>query len=202
MLPSYAKHSPSLLCKRVFGFKEIYSPFVRDLNVLGEVFSQGVDFIRALFPNAKFIFHWRKNLTRSAQSDFWDREEYMRHPQERLQHFERVVRSYSNYTRTHPDHSFASTLEGLTNRTDDTQLRRLFEFLNEPLTSKLRRIARSHLTLHDWAEERHTRRIRRVDEKGNLVVETKEYAFTRFDETPAARRLSLLETSRRRGGTV
>lgn len=47
---------------RVFGFKEIYSPFVREVGLVGEVFAQGVEFIRVLFPRAKFIFHCNASL--------------------------------------------------------------------------------------------------------------------------------------------
>ena len=87
------------------------------------------------------------------------------------------MESYRNYVRMHPDHSFASTLEGLTSRSNDTELERLFGFLDEPLTSKVRRVARSHLKLHDWAQERSQRRIRHVSENGTVVYETAEYSF-------------------------
>ena len=36
-----------------------------------EVLDGGVDFLRGLWPKAKFIFHARRNLTRVAASDFW-----------------------------------------------------------------------------------------------------------------------------------
>ena len=63
-------HNP-LPRARVFGFKEIYTPFVRDPSATAEVLTHGVGFLRRLFPRARFVFHTRQNLTRAADSDFW-----------------------------------------------------------------------------------------------------------------------------------
>ena len=165
---------------RVFGFKEIYSPFVRNVSLLGEVFSQGVDFVRAMFPRAKFIFHYRRNLTRASDSDFWHREELVADHRQRLRHFQHVVDSYLGYVRANPDHSFASTLEGITDKYNTSHLLDLFRFLDEPLTGPTRRTATSQtLKLNDWSEERHKRRIKRIDGNGSVSIETREYAFTK-----------------------
>ena len=153
---------------------------MRDVSLLGEVFAQGVDFVRAMFPGAKFIFHYRRNLTRAVNSDFWHREELITDHGQRLRHFQHVVDSYLAYTRAHPDHSFATTLEGITDKYNTSHLLDLFQFLDEPLTGLTRRAATSQsLKLNDWSEERHKRRIKKVDANGTVVVETKEYAFTK-----------------------
>ena len=103
------------------------------------------------------------------------------------------MQTYRNYTKLHPDYSFGSTLEGLTNRSNSAALSKLFRFLDVPFTNKLRRVALSYLALHDWSEERHRRRMRRVDESGKLVVETRDYAFVRSaHSTKASRHLDAL----------
>ncbi|KAL1527184.1 hypothetical protein AB1Y20_015863 [Prymnesium parvum] len=174
---------------RVFGFKEIYSPFIRNLSLIGEVFSQGVEFIRVLFPRAKFIFHYRQNLSRAVNSDFWHRETLLKSHSERLHHFSVVVKHYLDYAGTHPDYCFASTLEGVTDKYNTTHLYNLFAFLEEPLTGRIRRLATARAQrqkLKDWSEERHTRRIYKRLANGSLVVETKDFAFTTqtaFDST-------------------
>lgn len=160
---------------RVFGFKEIYSPFVRDGDALVEVFTQGVGFIRTLFPNARFVFHSRRNLSRVADSDFWGRD---RSRDERLRRMSLTVRAYAEYVASHPDHAYATTLEGITDRNNITELTGLFTFLGEPLTARLRRVARSHPPLYDWAEQKHTRRIVLRDASGAAVgVKKQSYAY-------------------------
>ena len=96
---------------RVFGFKEIYSPWIRDVDHLDEVIDGGVGFLRSLFPRAKFIFHWRENMTRVAGSDFWQKEA---HRDDSVGRFTRVAQHYLRYAQTYPDHAFVSTLEGTT----------------------------------------------------------------------------------------
>ena len=139
-----------------FGFKEIYSPFVREPAAFGEVFSQGVKLIRELFPRAKFIFHSRRNLTRTAES--WLREFRDGNRTERLAHFDHVNRRYVEYAARNPGHAFATTLEGLTDRHNMSEVEALFRFLGTPLSSRLRRVVRSPVKLHDWVEEKHMRR--------------------------------------------
>ena len=134
---------------RVFGFKEIYSPFVRDPTATDEVLTHGVQFLRTLFPRARFIFHVRRNLSRAADSDFWRRDwrgrdgRIMAQPPERSVRLSRISRAaarYRAYVREHPDHAFATTLEGLTdNRDASGELAGLFRFLGEPLTRRLLR---------------------------------------------------------------
>ena len=99
---------------RVFGFKEIYSPWIRNSKRpqdLYEIFDGGVGFLRSLFPRSKFIFHWRENITRIAGSDFW-RLETQRNTS--INRFEHVVNNYQRYVRQQPEHAFATTLEGTT----------------------------------------------------------------------------------------
>lgn len=144
---------------RTFGFKEIYSPFVRRPSVFGDVFTFGVERMRMLFPHAKFVFHTRRNLSRTAESDFWHRERKVTNRADRLALFTKIRQQYWDYAAQHPDYAFATTLEGLTDRHNTTEVESLFRFLREPLTSRLRRVARSHMVLHDWVEDRHTRRI-------------------------------------------
>lgn len=101
--------------------------------------------------------------------------------EERTQHFRHVVDRYLAFANEHPDYCFASTLEGLTDKYNTSFLHSLFDFLGEPLTGRLRRLATASAVrqkLKDWNEERHTRRIRRI-ENGSVVIETREYAFTR-----------------------
>lgn len=161
-----------------FGFKEIYSPFVRQPSMFGEVFAQGVEFIRTLFPRAKFIFHARRNLSRAAASDFWHRERTLVNRSDRIAHFAKTVRRFGDYVVRHPHYTFATTLEGLTDRHNTTELEALFRFLNVRLTPRLRRVARSHMVLHDWVQERHTRRVELRAANGTLLhVERRQYAF-------------------------
>lgn len=121
-----ANLTPIDAARRVFGFKEIYSPFVRNSELTGDIFKQGVQSIRALFPRAKFIFHWRRNFTRIASSDFWQQEE---HREKSTAHFASVVRRFQAYPARHPDHAFATIIEDITNRSNTTQLEQLFQFL-------------------------------------------------------------------------
>ena len=93
-------------------------------------------------------------------------------------HFAAVVRRYDSYVAAHPDHAFRTTLEGLTLRQNQTQVTRLFDFLGERLTPRLRKLARTRLVLRDWSEETHQRRIKRVADDGTVVVEKKGYAFS------------------------
>ena len=170
-------HNPSPRA-RVFGFKEIYSPFVRDPLATSEVLSQGVGFLRTLFPRAKFIFHARRNLSRAVGSDFWSRDGNLPTREARLKHMERTVRGYHDYVLRHPDHAFATTLEGMVDRQNTVEVEQLFKFLGEKLTSKLRRVARSNPPLRDWAEQSHTRRITVRDANGTVIgVEKRSYAF-------------------------
>lgn len=48
----------------------------------------------------------------------------------------------------------------------------------EPLTPKLIKTATSRITLYDWAEEKHRRRIKHRNADGTVTIETKDYAFT------------------------
>ena len=144
-------------------------------SVAADVLTHGVGFVRDLFPRAKFIFHWRWNYTRIASSDFWSAE---RSANETSAHFAAVVRRYDSYVAAHPDHAFRTTLEGLTLRQNQTQVTRLFDFLGERLTPRLRKLARTRLVLRDWSEETHQRRIKRVADDGTVVVEKKGYAFS------------------------
>ena len=149
---------------RVFGFKEIYSPFVRDWTATGEVMTHGVGFLRTLFPRARFIFHSRRNLSRAADSDFWRRDwrgaaNEANHSQ-RLALISLAVNRYQAYATRHPQHAFVTTLDGLTDRNDTSgEIARLFEFLGEPLTPALKKVARSHIPLYDWVEERHVKLV-------------------------------------------
>ena len=170
-----AVHNPEPRA-RVFGFKEIYSPWVRRPWQLGEIFDGGIGFIRGLFPRAKFILHWRENVTRIAGSDFWQTEG------ERAQsiaNFKKVVRRYEEYVDNHPDHAFATTLEGVTVRKrQQSQLRNLFKFLGEPLTARVKAVAREHLALHDWSEETHMRRVPVHHANGSTTFQSVSYAWS------------------------
>ena len=170
-----AVHNPEPRA-RVFGFKEIYSPWVRRPWQLGEIFDGGIGFIRGLFPRAKFILHWRENVTRIAGSDFWQTEG------ERAQsiaNFKKVVRRYEEYVDNHPDHAFATTLEGVTVRKrQQSQLRNLFKFLGEPLTARVKAVAREHLSLHDWSEETHMRRVPVHHANGSTTFQSVSYAWS------------------------
>ena len=170
-----AVHNPEPRA-RVFGFKEIYSPWVRRPWQLGEIFDGGIGFIRGLFPRAKFILHSRENVTRIAGSDFWQTEG------ERAQsiaNFKKVVRRYEEYVDNHPDHAFATTLEGVTVRKrQQSQLRNLFKFLGEPLTARVKAVAREHLTLHDWSEETHMRRVPVHHANGSTTFQSVSYAWS------------------------
>ena len=179
-----ALHNPAPHA-RVFGFKEIYSPFVRHSS--DELFSNGVSFLRYLFPQAKFIFHWRANSSRIAISDFWRREP----SGTSVYRFERAIAQYQKYVRTNPDHAFATTLEGITSKDlvdfknarakqqglVGNQLQELFQFLEEPLTPEIAAIAHEHLNLLDWSEEVHTRRVPVTLPNGTVVYQHRSYAF-------------------------
>ena len=104
-----ALHNPEPRA-RVFGFKEIYSPWIRKPEALDDVFD-GVGFLRSVFPKAKFIFHWRENMTRVADSDFWKME---RQRASSVRRFDYVSARYYEYVQTHTEHAFATTLEGIT----------------------------------------------------------------------------------------
>ena len=108
-----ALHNPAPRA-RVFGFKEIYSPWIRRPDAISEVLD-AVGFMRRLFPKAKVIFHWRENLTRIASSDFWRLE---RRRDESASHFGRVIETYRSYMKMHPDHAFGTTLEDITGYRD------------------------------------------------------------------------------------
>ena len=148
-------HNPSPGA-RVFGFKEIYSPFVRRPAVFDQVFSQGISFIRMLFPRAKFIFHWRSNLTRIADSDFWKED---RRRNSSAVNFEKVVARYRDYASAHGDHAYTTTIETI-NKKRSQQLTGLFRFLGEELTPELRRVASARLALRDWTVQTETRRFK------------------------------------------
>ena len=189
-------HNPSPRA-RVFGFKEIYSPWIRKPEAVGEVID-GIGFLRALFPRAKVIFHWRNNLSRVASSDFWQLE---RSRNESASHFARVVDMYRSYINIHPDHAFGTTLEGVTGRKRflltcmrsaigasqdarclharraESQIDRLFNFLNETLQPKLRITARENPKLLDWSEEKHTRRIAARLPNGSIVYQLQAFAW-------------------------
>ena len=146
---------------RVFGFKEIYTPFVRDPSGSGEVLTHGVTFLRTLFPRARFVFHSRRNLTRAADSDFWKwgwRAAGAAQPSrsERVERITGAAERYRAYVQGHPDHAFSTTLEGITDREDKAgELAGLFRFLGEPLTGRVKKVARSNPQLRDWAECAH-----------------------------------------------
>ena len=170
-----AVHNPEPRA-RGFGFKEIYSPWVRKPEQMNEVFDSGVGFVRGLFPRAKFILHWRENLTRIAGSDFWQTEGERARS---IARFRAVVRRYEEYVDNHPDHAFATTLEGVTVRKkQQSQLRNLFKFLEEPLTPKVKSVAREHLALHDWTEEVHTRLMPVHHANGSTTFQRVAYAWT------------------------
>lgn len=140
---------------RVFGFKEIYSDWVRradDNSAIEEMLDGGVGFLRGLFPRAKFVFHVRENISGIAASGWW-RDEARRTNVKTAavrERFEHIANHYRNYVRDNPDHSFATTLEGVTLRKkyvytptgqrEPSQLDRLFQFLGENLTEALRQV--------------------------------------------------------------
>ena len=94
---------------RVFGFKEIFSPWIRRPQMIGEIF-ESISFLRSLFPRAKVLFHWRENLTRVASSDFWRLEKARA---ESVSRFGQIVAAYQDYIRRHRDHAFGTTLEDI-----------------------------------------------------------------------------------------
>jgi len=159
---------------RVFGYKEIYSSLVRKPQSHAEIISHGVEFTRLLFPRSKFIFHWRQNVSRIANSDFWQKEDALSAAQDR---FGSLISRFSRYAAAHPDYSFATTLEGVTDKSNQSQLEALFRFLDEPLTPRLRKMAYGRGGLQDWTEERHKRRIKRTLSNGTVVVDAVEYAW-------------------------
>ena len=81
-------------------------------DALDEVIDGGVDFLRGLWPKAKFIFHARRNLTRVAASDFWRDADACDAACARR--FERVVARYRAYAWRNPQHAMFTTIEGLT----------------------------------------------------------------------------------------
>ena len=215
-----AAHNPPPRAS-VFGFKEIYSPWIRRADVgggvqladaLDEVLDGGVDFLRGLWPKAKFIFHARRNLTRVAASDFWRDADACDAACARR--FERVVARYRAYAWRNPQHAMFTTIEGLTSpprswretsrscalrlvqsaggtprdgsvdATDcvEADLGRLFRWLGEELTTSLRSTAISHLHLRDWSEETHARRVRVELPNGTVVYETRAYAFATSEQ--------------------
>ena len=206
-VPAQAHHAPfngpELLCQareamlslhnpspraRVFGFKEIYSDWVRQGDV-DEILDGGVGFLRGLFPKAKFLFHTRENVSGIAASGWWRTEATCSNASRAcgLAHFRRVARRYEAYVRRNPDHAFLTTLEGITSHKRQTivegqlqasQLDQLFSFLGENLTNGLRSTARESLWLRDWAQQTHTRRIPVTLPNGTVVYEYRTYAFS------------------------
>ena len=168
-------HNPSPHA-RVFGFKEIYSPFVRDPMATREVLDHGVDFLRMLFPRAKFIFHARRNLTRAASSDFWNRDGSILTAAEKLKLMKRTVGTYFDYVAKNPTHAFATTLEGLVDHEDPSEVERLFAFLGEPLTSRLRRAARSKPDLRDWRDHASHAIVIRATNGSIIRVQRRSYS--------------------------
>lgn len=130
---------------------------------------QGIENVRRLFPLAKFIFHWRNNLTRIVDSDFWRKDSF-----NGTTNFAQVVARYREYAHAHRDHTFITTIEGIASKKRTAQLSGLFQFLGEELTPELRRVAKARLVLQDWSEQTHTRRFK------NGV--TQRFAFTEAAE--------------------
>ena len=174
-------HNPSPRA-RVFGFKEIYSPFVRRPAVFDQVFSQGISFVRTLFPRAKFIFHWRSNLTRIADSDFWKED---RRRNSSAVNFEKVVARYRDYASAHRDHAYTTTIETI-NKKRSQQLTGLFRFLGEELTPELRRVASARLALRDWTVQTETRRFKNGTKRSYSFTAE---AATRAEETVLHRKV-------------
>ena len=172
-------HDPSGSA-RVFGFKEIYSPFVRRPDALSELIEHGVSSLRKLFPRAKFIFHWRENISRISSSDFWRGERHM------VGHFRRVIGLYRTYAEQHTDHAFWTTIEGIGSKKRSAQLKALFDFLGEGLTPQLRRVAANRLPLHDWSVGLQVRRFR------NGTAQS--FEFTEAAEAKAVERRARIET--------
>lgn len=164
---------------------------VRKPKAHGEIFTHGVDFIRLMFPRAKFIFHWRENISRIAHSDFWNFEDAQSAAQEK---FTRIIERFRRYAAENPEHAYATTLEGVTDQKNQTQLEGLFNFLGETLTPQLRKMAHNRGVLKDWSEEHHTRRIKKVLENGTVMVDTVQYAW-RPDEVQANRKKRLAMTN-------
>ena len=162
-------HDPSGSA-RVFGFKEIYSPFVRRPDALPELIEHGVSSLRMLFPRAKFIFHWRENVSRISSSDFWRGEQHV------VGHFQRVIGLYRTYAEQHADHAFCTTIEGIGSKKRSAQLKALFDFLGEELTPQLRRVAANRLPLHDWSVGLQVRRFRNGTARSFEFTEAAEEA--------------------------
>ena len=59
-----------------------------------------------------------------------------------------------------------------------SQLRNLFKFIEEPLTPRVKAVARENLALHDWSEEVHTRRLPTRLANGSIVYRTVAYAWS------------------------
>lgn len=162
-------HDPSGSA-RVFGFKEIYSPFVRRPDALPELIEHGVSSLRMIFPKAKFIFHWRENVSRISSSDFWHGKQHL------VGHFQRVIGLYRTYAEQHADHAFCTTIEGIGSKKRSAQLKALFDFLGEELTPQLRRLAANHLPLHDWSVGLQVRRFRNGTARSFAFTEAAEEA--------------------------
>ena len=162
-------HDPSGSA-RVFGFKEIYSPFVRRPDALPELIEHGVSSLRMLFPKAKFIFHWRENVSRISSSDFWRGEQHV------VGHFQRVIGLYRTYAEQHADHAFCTTIEGIGSKKRSAQLKALFDFLGEELTPQLRRVAANRLPLHDWSVGLQVRHFRNGTARSFEFTEAAEEA--------------------------
>lgn len=147
---------------------------VRRSSAHSEIFMHGVEQIRTLFPRAKFIFHWRRNTSRIAASDFWQLE---RQSAVARRNFERLVGRFREYAAAHPDYTYETTLEGITNKSDPRQLEGLFRFLGETLVPRLRKMAYRRGGMRDWVEETHTRKIKRTLENGSVVYDFVSYAW-------------------------
>ena len=187
---------------RVFGFKEIYSPFVRDPSANAEVLAHGVGFMRALFPRARFVFHTRRNLTRAADSDFWRRDWPDATPPSHAERYARiagVAARYNAYAQAHPGHAFATTLEGLTDRTNLGEVEALFRFLGEPLTPRLREVARERLPLVDWVEEKRPRLVTRRGIDGTVRSQEWRRFYTDSGRWEKPRRKAMPMGGRGRG---
>ena len=153
----------------------------------------------ALIPPTPATRSRRRHLTRVASSDFWQLD---RSRNESASHFARVVDVYLAYIKHHPDHAFGTTLEGVTgrkrflftctrsatsggsqdahclhSRRTESQIDRLFTFLNETLEPKLRNKARENPMLLDWSEEKHTRRIAVRLPNGSIAYQLQSFAW-------------------------
>lgn len=104
---------------RWIGFKEIrYAK-------LGEHLEAHLDFLRAQFPNAHFVFNSR-DAAAVAQSAWWAK----RKPEEVRHVVSSLDSRFDSYATAHPECSFRTYYETFT--TDPGALRPLFERLGEP----------------------------------------------------------------------